>query len=106
MPADKTNEEVEMEAELNRRQALALATGALVGSGAVLGSLTEAADAATPTVRNGKLSNTVKVRAKGTFHGSRLKGEATLTVVDPAGKELRPPSRSQFTGTRIVVEAP
>jgi hypothetical protein len=158
-----------MEAELSRRQALALATGALVGSGAFLGSVTESADAATPTVRgswliepstrggkplgfqavaafgaggifvttgsdedgtglgqwssegaagfaftyinfhfgrNGKLNNTVKVRAKGTFHGSTLKGEATLTRVDPAGKALAPPSHSKFTGKRIAVEAP
>jgi len=56
--------------------------------------------------RNGKLSNTVKVRASGTFSGSKLKGKATLTAVGPTGKPLGPASRSEFTGERIEVEAP
>ena len=56
--------------------------------------------------RNGKLTNTVKVRASGTFQGSTLKGRATLTRVGPNGKSLGPAQRSSFTGKRIDVEAP
>ncbi len=55
---------------------------------------------------DGKLSNTVKVRAVGTFHGSSLTGRATLTTTDPAGRPLSPASHSTFTGKRIAVEAP
>jgi hypothetical protein len=55
---------------------------------------------------DGKLSNTVQVRAVGTFHGSSLKGRATLTTVDPNGKPLSGASHSTFTGKRIAVESP
>jgi hypothetical protein len=40
-----------METGMSRRQALARAAGAAVGSGAILGAVAESADAATPTVR-------------------------------------------------------
>jgi hypothetical protein len=56
--------------------------------------------------RKGKLSNTVKVRASGTFNGSKLQGKATLTTVGPTGNPLGPASHSEFTGERIEVEAP
>jgi hypothetical protein len=56
--------------------------------------------------QDGKLSNTVKVRAKGTFHGSTLTGRATLTVTDPYGKPISPPAHFTFKGKRIKVESP
>src|SRR3954468_18749405 len=37
---------------------------------------------------DGKHSNTVKVRAAGTFHGSRLSGHATLRLLDPGGNRV------------------
>lgn len=54
----------------------------------------------------GKLSNTVKVRASGTFHGSTMVGKATLTMTDALGKPVGAPARSTFTGKRIPVESP
>jgi hypothetical protein len=55
---------------------------------------------------DGKPSNTVKVRAAGTFHGSRLSGRATLRVLDPSGKRVGDDTRFNFTGRRVAVEAP
>ena len=54
----------------------------------------------------GKLTNTVKVRAVGTFHGSRLSGRATLSTFGPNGRRLHPDARFRFTGSRVRVEAP
>jgi hypothetical protein len=56
--------------------------------------------------KNGKLINTVKVRARGTFHGSTLTGQATLTRVDSYGSSISSPSHFNFSGKRITVEAP
>jgi len=53
-----------------------------------------------------KPSNTVKVRAKGTFKGNTLKGKATLTMTDPAGHSLGPARPFAFTGKRIAVQSP
>jgi hypothetical protein len=55
---------------------------------------------------DGKPSNTVKVRAKGTFGTSRLSGTATLTLLDPQGHRLAPDRHFSFTGKRVAVEAP
>lgn len=55
---------------------------------------------------DGKPSNTVKVRAKGTFGTSRLSGEAILALTDPLGHTLAPERRFSFTGKRVAVEAP
>jgi hypothetical protein len=55
---------------------------------------------------SGRLANTVKVRAVGTFHGSRLSGRATLSIFGPSGKRLHPDARFRFTGSRVRVEAP
>jgi hypothetical protein len=54
----------------------------------------------------GKLANTVKVRAVGTFHGSRLAGRATLSTFGPSGRRLHPDARFRFTGSRVGVESP
>jgi hypothetical protein len=56
--------------------------------------------------KDGKLSNTVKVRAKGTFHGSTLAGRATLTDSDPYGNPISPPAHFSFKGKRIAVQSP
>ena len=55
---------------------------------------------------DGKPSNTVKVRAAGTFKGSRLSGRATLSVFDPSGAKLGEDAKFKFTGKRVAVEAP
>ena len=54
----------------------------------------------------GKPANTVKVRAAGTFKGSKLTGHATLGVFDPNGARLAEDAKFQFTGKRVAVEAP
>jgi hypothetical protein len=54
----------------------------------------------------GHHSNTVKVRAAGTFHGSHLSGHATLTALDASGNRLGADSRFTFSGRRVSVEAP
>ena len=54
---------------------------------------------------DGKPSNTVKVRAKGTFGGSRLSGNAALTQLDPNGHRLAPDRHFSFTGQRVAVKA-
>jgi hypothetical protein len=54
----------------------------------------------------GQHSNTVKVRAAGTFHGSQLSGHATLTTFDASGNPLGADRRFTFTGKRVAVEAP
>ena len=54
----------------------------------------------------GKPANTVKVRAAGTFHGSKLTGHATLTELDPSGRPVGGSARFTFTGKRLTVEAP
>ncbi len=56
--------------------------------------------------QDGTLSNTVKVSAKGTFHGSTLTGRATLNVSDPSGHPVSPPGHFTFKGKRIKVESP
>ena len=55
---------------------------------------------------DGKHSNTVKVRAAGTFHGSDLSGHATLRTFDASGKQLGADAAFTFTGRRVAVEAP
>jgi hypothetical protein len=55
---------------------------------------------------DGKLNNTVKVRAVGAFSGRTLKGKATLTAHDPGGHALFPPRRFTFSGARLFVEEP
>ena len=54
----------------------------------------------------GKPASTVKVRAAGTFHGSRLSGGATLSTFSPSGKRIRPDAHFTFSGTRVRVQAP
>jgi hypothetical protein len=56
--------------------------------------------------QSGSLANTVKVRAAGTFTGSRLSGRATESTLAPNGSKLSPDRRFTFTGTRIGVETP
>jgi hypothetical protein len=51
-------------------------------------------------------SNTVKVRAKGTFKGSKLSGHATLSTFDPNGAQVGADRSFSFTGKRVKVEAP
>ena len=51
-------------------------------------------------------SNTVKVRAKGTFKGSKLSGHATLSTFDPSGVQIGGDHGFSFTGKRVKVEAP
>ena len=54
----------------------------------------------------GKLASTVTVSAAGTFHGSTLRGRATLRRVDPQGNPTGAAQESNFTGKRVVVQAP
>ena len=54
----------------------------------------------------GKPANTVKVRAAGTFHGSKLSGHATLSMLDPSGRPVGGTARFTFTGKRLAIEAP
>ena len=51
-------------------------------------------------------SNTVKVRAKGTFKGSKLSGHATLTTFDPSGAQVGSDRSFSFTGKRVKVQSP
>jgi hypothetical protein len=51
-------------------------------------------------------SNTVKVRAKGSFKGSKLSGHATLSTFDPSGAQVGSDRGFSFTGKRVRVEAP
>ena len=53
-----------------------------------------------------KPSNTVKVRAKGTFTGSKLSGHATLSTFDPSGAQVGSDRSFSFTGKRVKVQAP
>jgi hypothetical protein len=55
---------------------------------------------------DGKPSNTVKVRAAGTFHGSKLSGRASLRVFDPSGTPVGGAAHFKFTGKRVRVQAP
>jgi hypothetical protein len=55
---------------------------------------------------SGKPANTVKVRAAGTFHGSKLSGHATLSTLDPSGARIGSDARFTFTGRRLAIEAP
>jgi hypothetical protein len=48
----------------------------------------------------GKLANTVKVRAAGTFSSSHLSGRATESTLAPNGSKLSPDRRFTFTGKR------
>jgi TAT (twin-arginine translocation) pathway signal sequence len=50
-----------------------------------------------------KLANTVKVRAAGTFDGSRLSGRATLSAFSPSGQRRSADLRFTFTGKRLPV---
>ena len=50
---------------------------------------------------SGALSNTVAVKAKGTFSGSRMSGSAELRRVDAAGNPIGSPQTTPFTGRRI-----
>jgi len=49
----------------------------------------------------GALANTVNVKAKGTFRGSRMSGSAELRRVDSAGNAIGTPQTSRFTGRRM-----
>jgi hypothetical protein len=49
----------------------------------------------------GALSNTVNVKAKGSFSGSRMSGSAELRRVDAAGNPIGSPRTTPFTGRRI-----
>jgi hypothetical protein len=49
----------------------------------------------------GALANTVTVQATGTFSGSKLRGRATLTRVDPSGQPIGSAQQSSFTGRRM-----
>jgi hypothetical protein len=55
---------------------------------------------------SGNFNNTVKVRAKGTFKGSKLSGHATLSTFDANGAKLGSDRSFSFTGKRVKVEAP
>jgi hypothetical protein len=55
---------------------------------------------------SGTHSNTVKVRAKGTFKGSKLSGHATLSTFDASGAQVGGDRSFSFTGKRVKVEAP
>jgi hypothetical protein len=50
---------------------------------------------------SGHLSSVVRVRARGTFGGSQLRGSARLTREDPAGNPIGSPLVTTFTGRRI-----
>jgi hypothetical protein len=53
---------------------------------------------------DGKLANTVKVSATGTFSGSTLTGRATLGMFGPTGTRLSPDARFTFSGRRMAVQ--
>jgi hypothetical protein len=55
---------------------------------------------------DGRLTNTVKVSATGTFSGSKLSGRATLSTLGPNGGRLSPDTRFAFTGKRLAIQAP
>jgi hypothetical protein len=55
---------------------------------------------------SGNFNNTVKVRAKGTFEGSKLSGHATLSTSDANGARVGSDRSFSFTGKRVKVEAP
>jgi hypothetical protein len=50
---------------------------------------------------SGNLSNTVDVKAKGTFRGARMTGSAELRRVDAAGNPIGSPQTTPFTGRRM-----
>ena len=50
---------------------------------------------------SGSLSSTVTVKAKGTFHGSTMKGSAELRRVDASGNPVGSPRTTPFTGRRM-----
>jgi hypothetical protein len=52
---------------------------------------------------DGKLANTVKVSATGSFSGSSMTGRATLSMLGPNGNRLSPEARFTFTGRRMTV---
>jgi hypothetical protein len=52
---------------------------------------------------DGKLANTVKVSATGTFSGSSLTGRARLSTLGPGGNRLSPDARFTFAGRRMAV---
>jgi hypothetical protein len=54
----------------------------------------------------GEHSNTVKVRARGSFHDSHLSGHATLRTFDASGKQVGAARKFKFNGRRVRVEAP
>lgn len=54
----------------------------------------------------GKPANTIKVRAAGSFHGSKLSGHATLSTLDPSGRPVGGSAHFTFTGKRLAIEAP
>ena len=49
----------------------------------------------------GALANTVNVKAKGSFSGSRMTGSAELRRVDPSGNAIGSPQTTPFTGRRM-----
>jgi hypothetical protein len=55
---------------------------------------------------SGKFNNTVEVRAKGTFNGSKLSGHARLSTLDANGAQLGSDRGFSFTGKRVKVQAP
>jgi hypothetical protein len=50
---------------------------------------------------SGALSSVVDVTAKGTFHGQKMSGTATLRRTDAAGNPVGSPRTSKFTGERM-----
>ena len=50
---------------------------------------------------SGALSNTVTVKASGSFRGRRMTGTAELRRVDASGNPVGEPQTSRFTGTRM-----
>jgi hypothetical protein len=50
---------------------------------------------------SGHLNNTVDVKAKGTFHGSKMTGTAELHRVDASGNPVGSPLTTKFTGKRM-----
>jgi hypothetical protein len=54
----------------------------------------------------GKLADTVKVSARGTFGASRLSGRARLSTVRPDGTKRSPDARFRFSGRRLAIETP
>jgi hypothetical protein len=50
---------------------------------------------------SGALSNTVHVKATGTFSGRRMEGSAELRRVDPAGNPIGSTQTTPFTGRRM-----